>query len=133
MPAEARVESHRAQAAQPAAHWQRHRLVQPWVFLLSTHNRHDGSLVVALRHDVLLGFRRDMCVLIQRVTLRGSWPVLAVQRIRPRLPSECIDVLFACCVAPAVEVSEAKECEVCEKVVEDIRKAVFKKLPSESC
>ena len=37
-------------------------------------------------------------------------------------------IFFLACV---VEVSEAKECEVCEKVVEDIRKSVFKKLPSE--
>ena len=32
----------------------------------------------------------------------------------------------------AVEVGEAKECEVCVKVVEDVTKAVFKKLPSAS-
>jgi len=31
-----------------------------------------------------------------------------------------------------VEVGEAKECEVCVKVVEDVTKAVFKKLPSAS-
>ena len=31
-----------------------------------------------------------------------------------------------------MEVGEAKECEVCEKVVEDVTKAVFKKLPSAS-
>lgn len=35
-------------------------------------------------------------------------------------------------VSRAVEVAEAKECEVCEKVVEDVRKSVFKKLPSAS-
>ena len=37
------------------------------------------------------------------------------------------------CLTHTVEVSEAKECEVCEKVVEDVRKAVYKKLPSEFC